>query len=31
MPEALNRPVEPAVADGGKSNGTSASGEWHYF
>ncbi|ROT70945.1 putative chromodomain-helicase-DNA-binding protein Mi-2-like isoform X5 [Penaeus vannamei] len=26
MPEALNRPVEPAVVDGGKSNGTSASG-----
>lgn len=31
MPEALNRPVEPAVVDGGKSNGTSASGECSFF
>ncbi|XP_071548739.1 chromodomain-helicase-DNA-binding protein Mi-2 homolog [Panulirus ornatus] len=26
MPEALNKPIEPVAGDGGKSNGTSASG-----
>lgn len=30
MPEALSKPIEPVSGDGGKSNGTSASGKYTF-